>query len=55
MIICIFAMCHGDKGHEIEINFFYIFLLLKVYAGDENYEYVPPFSFKLDSNNQLAS
>jgi len=26
----------------------------KVYAGDENYEYVPPFSFKLDSNNQLV-
>ena len=25
MIICIFAMCHGDKGHEIEINFIYIF------------------------------
>ena len=27
----------------------------QVYAGDENYEYVPPFSFKLDSNNQLVS
>lgn len=26
----------------------------RVYAGDENYEYIPPFSFKLDSNNQLV-
>jgi len=26
----------------------------KVYAGDENYEYVPPFGFQLDSNQQLV-
>jgi len=26
----------------------------KVYAGDENYEYVPPFGFQLDSNQELV-
>jgi len=26
----------------------------RVYAGDENYEYVPPFGFQLDSNKQLV-
>ena len=29
MIICIFVICHGDKGHEIEISLFYIFFVFE--------------------------
>ena len=53
----------GDRVCTFGENHIFLFFFpiclnwngVKVYAGDENYEYVPPFSFKLDSNNQLVS